>query len=304
MKIKKELKIGVIALAILALTYWGVSFLKGKNLFKKQYTYCAVYPNLDEVKVSAAVYIKGVKIGSVTAINLPSIDSESSISLTILEKYALPINSVAVMRSASIMGGKAIDIIVGDSDKFLKNRDTIRTKVQESPLAMVDDIADNANNVMDSLEVSLTMVNKLLSQKNVDNISAALSDLSDMSNNINKVVVSQQKNISEIVESLQQVTMDLKMSTPALKSAMNNIDTLSGNIKNSLPITMNKIDSLLIAITDENGTLGKLLTDSEVYDNANLTLANLSVLLEDLKENPSRYVHLSVFGKKDKSEKK
>lgn len=303
-KIKKELKIGVIAIFILALTYWGISFLKGKNLFKAQYTYYAVYPNLDDVKVSASVYIKGVKIGSITALNLPSINSEASVSITVSEKYALPVNSVAVMRSASIMGGKAIDILVGDADQVLKNGDTIKTEVQESSLAMVDDIANNADDVMDSLKISLSMVNKLLSQENVDNISAALSDLSDVSNNINSVVASQQKNISEVVENLQQITKDLKMSMPALQSAMNNIDTLSGEMKESLPATMGKIDSLLIAITDENGTLGKLLADGEVYDNANLTLNNLQLLLADLKENPKRYVQFSVFGKKDKSEKK
>ncbi len=300
MKISKELKIGVSAIVIIALAYWGITFLKGKNLFKAQYSYIAVYDNLTDMKVSSPVFYKGVKIGSVTALNMKDIFSDASVTITLSKKYRLPENSVAVMRDASLLGGKSIDIELGNSPVFLNNGDTIRTAVTGTATEQLGALISGAASVMDTVDVALGRINHLVSDENINNISSTLKDISLISANLNSTVASESANIRAIIDNLSEVSAELKAAMPAVNSAMSNIDTLSGDLKTSLPLTIKKIDDLLASLNEGNGTAGKLLTDDEVYDNLNIALNNLQVLLADLKENPDRYVQISVFGKKNK----
>ena len=300
MRISKELKIGISAIVIIALTYWGISFLKGKNIFKAQYSYIAVYENLTDMKVSSPVFYKGVKIGSVTALNMKDVFSDASVTITLSKKYRLPENSVAVMRDASLLGGKSIDIELGNSPVFLNNGDTIRTAVMETTTDQLGALISGAANVMDTVDTALGRINHLISDENISNISSTLKDLSLISANLNTTVASESANIRDIIDNLSEVSGELKAAMPAVNSAMSNIDTLSADLKTSLPLTIEKIDNLLASLNEGKGTAGKLIHDDQVYENLNVALNNLQILLADLKENPERYVQVSVFGKKNK----
>lgn len=300
MRIRKDIKIGVTAIFILALTYWGISFLKGKNIFKAQNSYVAVYDNVADMKVSSPVYYNGVKIGSVTGISMTDLTVKPSIMITIFKKYQIPQNSVAVMKDASLMGGKAIEIIPGNSTQYLKDKDTISTKIQPSVLGGVGSMLDGASTAIDSLAFTISQVNKLLSQENVTNISQAIADLPEISGNVNGMVKNERKNIEEIIRNLNAVVKELHSSMPKLNSTLSNIDTLSSDMKDKLPVTLAKIDSILTAINGNSGTVGMLLNDDAAYNNLNEALVDLQALLVDLKANPKRYVQFSLFGKKDK----
>lgn len=300
MRIRKDIKIGVTALGILALTYWGISFLKGKNIFKSQNSYVAVYDNVADMKVSSPVYYNGVKIGSVTEITMKDLTEKPSIMITIYKKYQIPVNSVAVMKDASIMGGKAIEIIPGNSNEYLNNLDTIATAIQPSVLNGLGGMLDGASSAIDSLAFTVSQVNKLLGQENVDNISKAIADLPEITGNVNGIVKNEKKNIEAVIQNLNATVKELHQVMPKLNSTMSNIDTLSSDMKNQLPMTLAKVDSILNTINSNSGTVGLLLNDDAAYNNLNKALVDLQALLTDLKANPKRYVHFSVFGKKDK----
>lgn len=300
MKIRKDIKIGVTAIFILALTYWGISFLKGKNIFKAQNSYVAVYDNVADMKVSSPVYYNGVKIGSVTGISMTDLTTKPSIMITIFRKYQIPENSVAVMKDASLMGGKAIEIIPGNSTQYLKDKDTISTKIQPSVLGGVGTMLDGASTAIDSLAFTISQVNKLLGEENVNNISKAIADLPEITGNVNGIIKHERKNVEEMMKNLNAVVKELHAAMPKLNSTLSNIDTLSLDMKDKLPITLAKVDSILTSINGNDGTVGLLLNDDAAYNNLNQALVDLNALLVDLKANPKRYVHFSLFGKKDK----
>lgn len=300
MKIRKDIKIGVTAIFILALTYWGISFLKGKNIFKAQNSYVAVYDNVADMKVSSPVYYNGVKIGSVTGISMTDLTAKPSIIITIFKKYQIPQNSVAVMKDASLMGGKAIEIIPGNSTKYLQDKDTISTKIQPSVLGGVGTMLDGASTAIDSLAFTISQVNKLLGEENVNNISKAIADLPEITGNVNGIIKHERKNVEEMMKNLNAVVKELHAAMPKLNSTLSNIDTLSLDMKDKLPITLAKVDSILTSINGNDGTVGLLLNDDAAYNNLNQALVDLNALLVDLKANPKRYVHFSLFGKKDK----
>ncbi|MEG1794657.1 MAG: MlaD family protein [Rikenellaceae bacterium] len=300
MRIRKDLKIGVIAIFILALTYWGISFLKGKNLFRSQNSYVAVYDNVADVKVSSAVFFSGVKIGSVTEIRMSDLTAKPSVVLSILKKYKIPANSIAIMKDASMLGGKAIVIIPGNATKYLKDKDTIATQIQMSPLDGIGDMVSGASTALDSLSFTITQINALLSNDNINNISKALADLPQITGNINGMVRSERGNVEMMISNLNGVVKELKGVMPTLTSTLSNIDTLSYSMKNSLPGTLSKVDSILAIVNSDKGTVGLLLHDAAAYNNLNQALLDLQALLVDLKANPKRYVQVSVFGKKDK----
>lgn len=299
-KIRKELKIGVTALFVLGLTYWGISFLKGKNIFKSQNSYVAVYDNVSDMKVSSPVYYHGVKIGTVTAISMADLKAKPSVTLTILEKYKIPTNSIALMKDASLLGGKAIEIISGNSSEYLDNKDTIQTEIEESPMVGIKDMVGGVSGAIDSLSVTITQINKLLAKENVDNISKAIADLPEITENVNGIIKSEKKNIESMVANLNSVIAELNAVMPNLASTLSNIDTLSLDMKYRLPVTLNKVDSILTAVNSTSGSAGLLLNDDAMYNNLNQALIDLQALLVDLKANPKRYVQISVFGKKDK----
>lgn len=300
MRIRKDIKIGVTAIFILAMTYWGIAFLKGKNIFKAQNSYVAVYDNVADMKVSSPVYYNGVKIGSVTGISMTDLLTKPSIVITIYKKYQIPVNSVAVMKDASIMGGKAIEIVPGNSTQYLTDLDTIATTIQPSVLAGIGGMMNGASTAIDSLKFTINQINKLLGNENVDNVSRALADLPQITGNINGIVKNERKNVEDMIKNLNAVVKELHTAMPKLNSTISNIDTLSADMKNKLPMTLAKVDSILATINGDEGTVGKLLNDDAAYNNLNQALVDLQTLLVDLKTNPKRYVHFSVFGKKDK----
>lgn len=300
MRIRKDIKIGVTAIFILALTYWGISFLKGKNIFKAQNSYVAVYDNVADMKVSSPVYYNGVKIGSITGISMTDLTAKPSIMITIFKKYQIPVNSVAVMKDASLLGGKAIEIMPGNSTQYLRDKDTILTKIQPSVLGGVGNMLDGASTAIDSLAFTISQVNKLLGQENVTNISLAIADLPKITSNVNGIIKDEKKNIEEILKNLNAVVKELHTAMPKLNSTLSNIDTLSSDMKDKLPMTLARVDSILTSINGNEGTVGMLLNDDAAYNNLNQALVDLQALLVDLKANPKRYVQFSVFGKKDK----
>lgn len=300
MKISKEAKIGISSIIILFILYWGISFLKGANIFTSTNIYTTSYSDVQGLEASSPVMINGMKVGVVTGISMKDISDKVVVEFTVDSHYKLPANTVAMLGSSSLMGGMKITLNIGDSKEVLSNGAELQSSLDSGMTDAVSEIVGKASGLIDSLYISLGKVNMLMSENMIKDAHGTISNLNKTTANLNKVIESESGKISEITSNLSSLTSEFNEMVPEMKSAMANVNNLTDSLNQSLPEMLAEIQELVNKINSNEGTVGKILNDGQLYDNASLTMEEAAALLKDLKENPSRYVHFSLFGKKQK----
>ena len=307
MKIKKEVKIGIFGVCILIATYWGISFLKGVDILSSHDTYVIYFEKSDNIEISSPVLLKGIKVGNVTDVEIPDIHKDIKVTIAVQRKYKLPDNSVAVIANKSMLGGKAIVLEIGDSPNMLANGSEMKGTIDNNMTEQIDDVKNKLMGAVDRLSVTLDGVNKLLNDENIQNLGKTIENIKNVSGNINNIVVAQSGKLDDITTNLTAVTNDFKEMSPRLKQTMANLSVISDSLSVSLPRlttqanrTIAELDMTIAAINERKGSVGKLFYDPALYDNLTSATNNLSLLLEDLKAHPGRYVSFSLFGRKNK----
>ncbi|MFI3322900.1 MAG: MlaD family protein [Rikenellaceae bacterium] len=306
MKIKKEFKIGIFTIIVIAIAYWGINFLKGVDVLSTGNTYYAYYDKSDGIEISSPVVIRGISIGSVVDISIEGVDSKVKVALRVEKKYKIPTDSEATITSASLMGGKIVDIGVGKSSQYLDNGDEIKGLLDTGMTDQIEELKETMTEVIADLTTTLESVNALLSPENVANLSATFENLNGSTKSLENLLNGGE--INNMLSNLESVTSELKDAAPSLAATIKNLDDITSSVNKadvgetiaSANQTIAELNKALEQINSGEGSIGSLLYRDEVYDNLNSTTENLSNLFLDLKENPKRYVHFSVFGRKDK----
>ncbi len=310
MKIKREVKIGLFALAMLLCLYLGINYLKGKDLFSGDKVYYALYDQTKGLQTSSPVLLRGVKIGSVTGI---AIDSEHTdqvlVTVNIKKNVQIPTDSRLKLFSNGIMGSMAIELVPGTADSYLEKHAIIPSEtgsgLLESASLSIEDIINEAKRLMNSLETTSNSLNGILSE-NAEDIKGTMHNVNEMTRQLAA------GNLEKTLRDLSEFTGVLKNNSAKFDNIIGNFDEVSeslaeANIKgmaDSLGTSISLLNTLLANLSEEEGTAGKLLGDPALYDSLVMASGNLSALLEDLKENPKRYVHFSLFGGGNKDKKK
>ena len=311
-KLKREAKIGLFAILTLAALYWGVNFLKGRDLFNRNNTYYAQYEQVNGVQTSSSVFIKGLKVGVVTNISYDPAKSDMVvIELSIKPKYTIPENSEARIFSDGVLGGKALEIRLGDSPKLLADGDTLRSVMDKDFLEVAgsefEGMKQKATVLIDNINQTLDNVNKVLSE-NAANVNKTIENLADISGSVGEVVKGQQRDLRSIISNISHLSRTLKQNSERIDNIVANVEGFTDSLKRSdipalvdhLSATLAELDTTINQINSGDGTLGKLLSDDRLYDSLVTASSNLAALLEDVKANPGRYVHISVFGGRNK----
>lgn len=295
MKLRKEFIIGLVVIFISVAMFYGIRFIQGSNLFLDSIKVHASYPQINNLQVGNPIYINGLKVGLVTATKIShDKDAHIEVDLTLETKYPIPKNSTAEIMELGVMGGMGIDLLLGDAQENLEDGDIINASIR---MGMIDEIIDNASPIASKTE---RLFNKLESTiDEYSNFAKSLNgkleeiELKSTIHNINEMVVSF-KHASEKA----QTTMD---KFTVVGDSLNKIEfqKVVANFDELLVSTKGLIEK----IKTEEGTVNQLFTKPDVYDNLEESTKALEVLLKDLKEHPKRYVHFSVFGKKDKTKK-
>ncbi|WP_316839715.1 MlaD family protein [Pedobacter gandavensis] len=317
MKIANETKVGILAAFSIALLIIGYNFLKGNAIFSSETVLYARYSHVDGLGVSKPVLINGYQIGRVDALTLQP-DGTIIATLKIKGKYEIPNNSIARLESIDLLGGKAIVMALGTGNVFAKDGDTLNANVAKGLLETVQPVQKKAEMIIAKMDSILTSVNSILNpnfQKNVDksfnSIAATLASLEATSKKVDHLVGSEGSRISSILANVEAITNNLKNNNEKINGILNNISTVTdqvaaANFKQTIDNankSMADLQSIVSKINEGKGTLGLLINDTKMYDNLNSASSNLDKLIIDLKENPKRYVHFSIFGggaKKDK----
>ena len=317
MKIANETKVGILAAFSIALLIIGYNFLKGNAIFSSETVLYAKYSHVDGLGVSKPVMINGFQIGRVDKLQLQP-DGSIVATLKIKGKYEIPTNSIAKLESTDLLGSKAIVMALGSGNDFAQDGDTLNANVAKGLLETVEPVQKKAELIIAKMDSILTSVNTILNpafQKNVDksfnSIASTLASLEATSKKVDNLVGSEGSRISSILSNVEAISNNLKQNNQKINAILNNINTITdqvaaANFKQTIDNANKAVADLQGIVTKVNngqGTLGLLVNDTKMYDNLNNASKNLDNLIIDLKENPKRYVHFSVFGGGNKKDK-
>lgn len=307
MKIRREFKIGVFAVIVILVSWWGFSWLGGEDLFKSYNTYYAYYEEVSkDLQVSSRVYIRGVNVGNVRDIQLQG--DKVKVEIAIEEQYAgmIPNNSIALI-TEGMMGGAQIKIEQGDSEAIATDGSVLNGRLDAGLMAMVsekiDPLMENINGTIEKLDQTIDGVNTLIAD-NTENITKIVANLEAMSAELNGILADSKKDIDNIMGDVSSFTAMLKQNTATIESMLQNLDKFSGDVAESnlvdqLSTTVERLNGIISAIENGEGSVGKLLSDDEIHNSLNDTIDSVNALVSDLKEHPMRYVHFSLFGKSE-----
>ena len=292
------------ALLIFLGAWAGIRFLSGADIFGRTHTYYVYYDNASGLQNASAVVIRGVKVGQVSNVAIAEDEpSKVAVTLAVSKDYAIPADSKAKVFSAGLMGGQAIELVIGSSAEMLEPGAKIAPLVEPGMIDMLTsefgDIKEKLVSVMDNINVTLNSLNGLVDSNNA-NISAAIANLNGVLADIEQ---------SDIVANLDSFTGTLKNNGEKIDSIVANVGNLTASLDEQqtgakLAQSVEQLNALLAKFNESDGTVGSLLNDKVLYANLAEASNNLSLLLEDLKEHPKRYVHFSLFGgKAEKAEK-
>ena len=310
MNISNETKIGALTAIGITILILGYSFLSGNDVFSGSNKFYAIYKSVEGLSISKPVLVNGFQIGRVSKMKLRD-DGRTVVEFKVDKQYNVPVNTLAKLVSTDLLGGKAIVFELGTSKDYAGNEDTLRADVQGSLAESLQPIQTKAENLITKLDSSLASINRILNptfQKNVDrsfaSIANSLQTLEGTTKKIDALVGSQTVHINGILTNADAVSLNLKNTTAGLPTVTNNLQRFSGDLANSdlkqtLENANNAIAELktsLATINSSHGSLGLLLHDDSLYRNLDHASKNLDALFIDLKANPKRYVHFSVFG--------
>ncbi len=299
---RKEVKIGIYAIVIILAAWAGIRFLSGADIFGRNRTYTAHYEQVNGLQEAAAVVLRGVKIGQVTDIEINTEKGGVDVRMSVDSHYDIPVNSQAMMFSAGLMGGKSIEIVLGDAAEMLKNGDTIEggstPDMFEAMGSELGDIKVRVTALLDNLNNTVTGVDSLIDD-NAKNITAAIS-------NLQKIMADLER--SNIVANVDGICASLNNTMPKIEGMVTDLQSVTASLRENesgkkLATAVAEVNALLAKLNSGNGTVGKLVADEKLYTQLAEASQNLSALLADLKENPSRYINIKVFEKRSYAEK-
>ncbi|WP_316810172.1 MlaD family protein [Pedobacter heparinus] len=315
MKIANETKVGILAACSITLLIIGYNFLKGNAIFSNETVLYAKYPRVDGLGVSKPVLINGFQIGRVDQLQLQP-DGSILATLKIKGKYEIPKNSIARLEGTDLLGSKAIVMELGTGQDFAQDGDTLNANVAKGLLETVQPVQKKAELIIAKMDSILTSVNAILNpnfQKNVDksfnSIASTLSSLEATSKKVDNLVGSEGSRVSAILANVEAISLNLKKNNEKINGILNNIGNITdqvaaANFKQTIDNAnkaMADLQTIVNKVNNGQGTLGLLVNDTKMYENLNNASKNLDNLMIDLKQNPKRYVHFSIFGggKKD-----
>lgn len=327
MKVKREVKIGIVVALGLGLLYYGLFFLKGINVFKKQNTFYAVYEKVDGLAKENPVLINGLKVGQVNDMYFSEDNSgRIVVKFFVDEGIRVPKNTIAMLYSTDLIGSKALDLRIGDSDTIVVTGDTLETDREQSLTEQVSvqmlPVKRKAENLMLSIDSVLAVIKYVLNEKTRENISKSFENikntfqnLENTTSNIDTLITYQRSRMAGIFSNIESITYNIRKNNQKLSNILSNVSNITDSISQSeiastianTNKSLENLSDILVKVNESQGSLGLLVNDDSLYRNLGASSKELELLLEDLRVNPERYLHFSVFGggksKKDKKNK-
>lgn len=305
MKISKEIKTAILVISSILLFIWGYSFLKGRDLFISDKNVFVVYDNILGLAPSAPITLNGFKIGKVNNIKINP-DGKLLVELQIQNKFPISKSSIAEIYDSGLVGGKEIAIIPNLDDKTeIENGDYLKPSkklglteniaVKLEPLEKkIQTLLDNANQMLVNINQVLDASTQANLKSSIAELNKTLTEFSQISKSANQMLTENKAKLSSTFSNFDKTSANFASISDSLAKA-----NLGQTIKN-LEKTLASVDSIMTDMEAGKGTIGKLLKDDKMYTNFTSASKELELLLQDLRLHPTRYVNVSLFGKKEK----
>ena len=296
----------MVAIVILALFIWGYNFLKDVSLVDRSRVLYAEYDNVQGLAAKSPITINGLKVGSVSNITFhPTKKGILVAHLNLTDKIQFSANSIAQIYSPDFISGKSLKINMAlDGAAIAVDGDTLAGEVDSGIMGMINEqiapLQVKVESFVTHTDSVMQNINELLNEENQENIEASLRDLSRVMGNFREsseylsTLLKENGKLDSIVDDAGNTMANLSSITDSIEAAN------MGATLNKLQASLDSFNQLLDSVNQGNGTVGKLLKDEALYDNLTEASKELEELLREIKEHPKRFVHLSVFGRKEK----
>ena len=315
MKFSKDAKIGLVVIGAIVILIWGVNFLKGFNVFSSEQVFYARYERVDGLKKSSSVTLKGYKVGQIKSIKFSSASADHLlVEFAISNQFKLPANSVARIESADIMGTKEIKIIPGKGKTLLQTGDTIKGSIEgdlkEQVSMQMLPLKKKAEKLMSGVDSVLTVIQYIFNENTRDNlrksfgsIEQTFKKLENASGTLDTIMTGQKSHFENIFANVDSITGNLKDNNRNVSTILSNFSNISDSLSatniaqtiNNAKATLKQTNEILEKINSGKGSMGLLINNDTLYTNLEAASNGLTNLLIDVKNNPKKYMHFSLF---------
>ena len=291
MKKSTELFIGLFATILIVVLYWGVSFLKGENVFSDKRFFYAKYDNVNGLTVSRPVTVNGFKIGQVSNITLNS-DNQAYliVEIALEEKIEFTDQSILEIYDSDIMGSKSLQLKISNKGNIAINGDTLKGTIATG---LTSEMSEQFGSVKVGLDQLIISFNKVL------------KEVEDLSNTANRILLYNEQKVANSIDNVEAISEVIEKQAANINNTIINISDLSDQLSkidlitfsNQMTSISQELDNLISQINKEEGSLGKLLNNDSLYNDLSSTIQSLEQLIDDIKLNPKKYVNISIWGK-------
>ena len=301
MKNKNEIKTGILVVIGIGLFIFGFSYLKSNDIFLGDRTFYAVYDDVEGVVNGTPVTVNGFPVGSIQDISFLK-NNNLLVKFRVENDLTFSINSIAQIYETGLIGGKALAIIpANDNSRIAVSRDTLESSVAPGLTELVNEkltpLQENIESMIVSANEVLSRVSLIFDDSTRTNLKTIVSDFTETIRDLKEtsaVLKSNKLNIDKIIDNALDISTDLSEISKTINQS--ELDLIINNFK----IFSNDLALILEKINDSNGTISKLIENDTLFQNLNNASKSIDLLLEDIRLNPKRYIHFSIFGKKDK----
>lgn len=291
-KLSRNALIGLAFIASLVMIYFGINFLKGVNVLKKQNQYYALFDDVSKLLISSPVYVKGYQIGLINKIEMVSNDPMLfSVGVNLVEDIRIPKGS-HLEYGLDLFGASTVNLVMAKSDLFLQRGDTLRGGKEAGLMDGMATVMPKADSILLRVDSLIYSLNKIASnpgwEEAIKGIGSTVEQLNSSSASLNRMVGSLEQSLPEISKNLTSVTSDLK----DVSKELNELDMT--NTFASIDETLDNLKSLTAKINSDDNSLGLMLNDTRLHDSLNVTINTATKLLEDIRQNPDRYLTIRL----------
>ena len=295
MKLSYEIKTAILVLSGIVLFIIGFSYLKSNDVFVSDRVFYAVYDDVEGVSKGTPVTISGFNVGSVQDIKFYKNTSKLLLKFRVENDFTFSKNSIAQIYETGLIGGKALSVIPKYGEVLAKNGDTLKSSIAPGLTELVNDrlsplqekiesMVVNADSVLLSLNSVLNNEAKLEIQSSITNFSSTVADLKSSASTLDEMLNTNKNQINNIISNVNETSNELS-----------NLSIVVDNLTQS----SNSIEKIVNEISNGDGSLNKLIFEDDLINSLDAASKNINLLIKDLRLNPKRYVHFSLFGKKN-----
>ena len=299
----KEIKIGIFAVSILVVSFFLINYLRGEDIFNREIELSSRFASVEGLVPSAPVYIKGYKAGKVSEVIYDSETEDFEVICSIKKEFRIPSDSKMTIYSVDIMGGKGVKIDLGTSGLAVSDGDALapafEAGLMDGLAGGIGPLMAKVTSTLDSLSVTVSGINRMLSEENSARIASTLAHLDRTMANVDAlsaVIGGKSDELAAFVSNLQIVSDKLVSVAGQADTVLTGINTTVASLSESdIAGVVTSLKDLLDNVNDPDGTIGKLFVDKSVYDSFDALLNDIDDLVNKIQENPKKYLKISVF---------